>query len=52
MVWGGPTTVRNCSMRTLADGFHSAFHVGNTGSNPVEDAKSFRFYSVRFCCCS
>jgi hypothetical protein len=31
IAFGGPTTVQDYSVWTLADSFHPAFHVGNNG---------------------
>ena len=36
--FGGLTIVRDYSVQTLADRYHPAFHVGNTGSNLVGEA--------------
>jgi hypothetical protein len=43
----GLTIVRNCSAWTLADSFHPAFHAGNSGSNPVWEAKIFPLSEFR-----
>ena len=43
MIWRKQTIIRNCSVWTLADSIHPAFHVGNTGSNPAGDAQLLDF---------
>ena len=44
IAYGGLTIVQDCSAWTLADSFHPAFHVGNTGfKSPLRESKILSF---------